>query len=72
MTNWKMVATDLRKALRAHAMDGGCFYCRHDTDEGDEVLVSDRCREGAMLLSEIVLADIHAEVQAIKKMHGHG
>jgi hypothetical protein len=66
MTNWKMVAEDLRKALRQHRLT--CCLCKRD--DRDVVLVSDRCREGGMLLSEIVIADIQAEVQAVKKMHG--
>lgn len=76
MTNWKMVAADFRRALHTHAE--GCEFCDviaiPDHHGGAYVarhaMVSDQCRHGSMLLSEIVIADIQAEAQAIKKMHG--
>jgi len=74
MTDWAMAAKDFRKALAAHS--SGCYLCRHLTAHGQlmfgapgQVYVSDRCREGAMLLSEVVIADVHAECEALKKIH---
>jgi hypothetical protein len=63
MTNWKVVAADFRTSLRKHA--AGCDRCF--VGNGDHVLVSDQCHDGAMLLSEVVLADMHAAMNEVKK-----
>lgn len=69
MTNWKMVAHDLRVMIVRHAEK--CHDCTVRVINGDPVaLVSDRCRAGAMMLSEVAIADVHDEVQSIKRMHG--
>lgn len=68
MTNWKMIAHNLRVMTVRHAEK--CHDCTVRSVNGEPVaLVSDRCREGAMILSEVAIADVHAEVQSIKRMH---
>ena len=74
MTDWNIVARDLRKQLAEHS--AGCAMCRHLTARGQmmfgapgDVYVSSICRQGAMLLSEVVIAEVHAESEALKKMH---
>ena len=68
MTNWKMVSQDFRVVLLRHAEK--CHDCTVRSVNGEPVaLVSDLCREGAMMLSEVVMADIHEEVQSMKRIH---
>lgn len=69
MTDWKIAAEDFRAVLSRHAVK--CDKCFMDDDK-EMLMVSDHCREGSLMLSEVLIADVHAEVQALKKMHGNG
>lgn len=69
MTDWKTAAEDFRAVLHRHAME--CVQCFVDDDK-EKLMVSDHCREGSLMLSEVVIADVHAEMQALKRIHGNG